>query len=80
MGATDSLTSWIWYSLDQVTEALLLDIPSIYALQLSPITHHGFVGSTVVLFVRLVVIALFIATFRTYLKQRHQHAESAAEV
>ena len=58
--SSQNFVDWAIYTVDLVFKAVLFDIPEVYGLNLIDIQHQGFVGGSIVLIMRIVVLVLVV--------------------
>ena len=64
------IKDWSIYTVDLIFKAVLFDIPEVYNINLTDIQHRGFIGSTIVLFMRLTVLVLVVGSIMHWLELR----------
>jgi hypothetical protein len=79
-GTSDTSISWVMFALDQMLESVLLGLPALYKFQLSSIIHQSPLGSTVLLLIRLLVIALFISFIKDLIVNYRSKHKKAVKV
>jgi hypothetical protein len=58
--SSDTLVNWALYVINEVTDAILLGIPSMFSIAFVHIEHSGRYGPFIVSYVRLIVVAQFV--------------------
>jgi hypothetical protein len=75
-GESASLQTWVLLTFDQLAEALFFDIPKLYFLSVSKVTHVSVLAATVLFGIRMVVIVQFLNTIIRLYRYRMEEVDT----